>query len=92
MFITTRINNNLNTDLRILTLKGTASQGGKEYAHFDYTFKNAFHVPSNTAPSAYSEMISPVYLTQGAAGSLMLALTSDQGLLIVSSKPLSLAG
>lgn len=44
------------------------------------TFKNPFIAPAGAVPSAYSEMVSPVFLTQKAAGSLTLALNEGKGL------------
>ena len=78
--ITTRINNNLGTKLQVVSLAGTASQDGVQYASFDYTFKNPFVAAAGANPSAYSEMVTPVFLTQKAAGSLVLALNEGKGL------------
>jgi hypothetical protein len=60
--IETRINNNLETFIDILTLSGTASQNGIEYASFDYTFKNDFTTNAGENPGPYSEIIYPVIL------------------------------
>ena len=78
--ITTRINNNLGTKLEVVSLAGTASQDGVQYASFDYTFKNPFVAAAGATPSAYSEMVMPVFLTQKAAGSVALVFNEAKGL------------
>lgn len=81
--ITTRLDNNLEADITLISMKGTAYQGGTEYATFD-TILSTPLVAKPGMTSDYSVPIMPVYLTQGAAGSGGLIGTESQGLDIVS--------
>ncbi|GAA5897781.1 hypothetical protein JCM8208_000260 [Rhodotorula glutinis] len=74
-----RINNNLETFITLLTLKGTASQNGVVYATFDYTFQNQLTTPAQTTPGGYTEQV-PVKLPQGGLGSLPLLANQAAGL------------
>ena len=77
------------TSISILSLAGTASQAGTLYATFDYTFPagSPFTTPAGANPGAYSTMVTPVHLVQGATGSLGLAATTSEGLDIVRIFP-----
>lgn len=79
-----QISNNLECQLTVFTLKGTASQGGTVYA----TFNNNLTTPliAETKSQSGQSAAVPATLTQGSAGSLSLVTNSAAGLDIVSSR------
>lgn len=99
--ISTRIFNNLPVELQITHLQVTASQGGVQYAHFDFTFPAGQPFvapkldgkPGTASPSPYTTMISPVFLDKGALGSAPLLTASPQTLDIqIVSSTVSIGG
>lgn len=78
--IETRLNNHLATDITVQSIKSTATQDGVEYAAFSFTFDQAFTATPDVVPSPYSQTINPVFLSQGAVGSLPLLFTGAKGL------------
>jgi hypothetical protein len=52
--IETRLDNNLETYIQLLSFKGTASQNGQVYATFDYEFKDNFRTEAGQNPGPYS--------------------------------------
>ncbi|BGP44010.1 hypothetical protein JCM10449v2_008067 [Rhodotorula kratochvilovae] len=87
-----RINNNLETSITILTLKGTAKQNGITYAEFDYTFEDPTVTSAGATPGAYTEQVNPVKLPQGGLGSLPLLVNQAKGLDIDIISRVSIGG
>ncbi|KAI5474806.1 pre-rrna processing protein [Pseudohyphozyma bogoriensis] len=76
-----RNDNNLDTSLTLLSIDGTASQSGTEYASYDFKFSGSgFRTEAGQLPGAYSEKVTPTKLTQGALASLVLFGTEAEGL------------
>lgn len=82
--ITTRIFNNLQTPISILSLAGTTSQGGKVVANFNTKLSSPLVAQPGGKVSEYSVMIDDINLTQGPTASAGLLFTTSQGLDVVS--------
>lgn len=83
--IETRIFNNLQTPISILSLAGTTSQGGKVVADFNTKLSSPLVAQPGGQVSDYSVMIDNINLTQGPTASAGLLFTTSQGLDVVST-------